>query len=70
MRLGPHGDREGGTVLPDLRLRELDSGEVLIVYHRRTVGDTVPHHRRLCIDRMKIEDGRILPVVMTEGFEI
>jgi beta-xylosidase len=46
---------------------ELDSGEVLIVYHRRTVGDTVPHHRRLCIDRMQIEDGRILPVVMTEG---
>ena len=49
---------------------ELDSGEVLIVYHRRTVGDTVPHHRRLCIDRMEMENGRILPVVMTEGFEI
>lgn len=49
---------------------ELDSGEVLIVYHRRTVGDTVPHHRRLCIDRMQFEDGRILPVVMTEGFTL
>ena len=36
-----------------------------IAYHRRTVGDTNPHHRKLCIDKLTIEDGKLTPVVMT-----
>ena len=51
-----------------LYLEERD--EYLIVYHRRTPGDTVPHHRVLCIDRMKVTGEGILPVIMTDTFEI
>lgn len=36
-----------------------------IVYHRRIVGDTNPHHRILCIDELRFENDRILPVEMT-----
>ena len=37
-----------------------------IVYHRRTVGDLDPNHRRLCIDRLLFAtDGEMLPVRMT-----
>ena len=47
-----------------------ESDEHLIVYHRRILGDTVPGHRVLCIDKMKVSDGRIEPVTMTESFAL
>lgn len=47
-----------------------DRQEYLIVYHRRTPGDLVPHHRVLCMDRMRLGNGRIEPVVMTESWEL
>lgn len=47
-----------------------ESDEHLIVYHRRIPGDTVPGHRVLCIDRMKVADGKIEPVIMTESFKL
>ena len=47
-----------------------EKNEYLIVYHRRTPGDLVPHHRTLCIDRMKLHDGIIEPVVMTNSWEM
>ncbi|CAI6074376.1 glycoside hydrolase family 43 protein [Cohnella sp. JJ-181] len=49
-----------------LHLQETD--EWLIVYHRRTIGDTEPGHRQLCIDRMRIGGGRIEPVIMTDSW--
>lgn len=37
-----------------------------IVYHRRTVGDRDPNHRRLCVDDLYFdENGEMLPVKMT-----
>ncbi len=36
-----------------------------IVYHRRTVGDTNPHHRYLCIDNMEFDGDDIKPIIMT-----
>lgn len=51
-----------------LHLPETD--EYLIVYHRRTPGDLVPHHRTLCIDRMILHDGVIEPVTMTNSWEL
>lgn len=40
--------------------------EWLIVYHRRIIGDPEPGHRVLCIDRLPVEGGQILPVRMTD----
>ena len=40
-------------------------GEWYVAYHRRTVGDKNAHHRRLCIDKLPISDGKLQPVVMT-----
>ena len=40
-------------------------GEWYVAYHRRTVGDFDPHHRRLCIDKLPIDGGRLQPVTMT-----
>lgn len=40
-------------------------GEWYIAYHRRTPGDLNPHHRRLCIDRLPIEESRLQAVKMT-----
>jgi len=38
-----------------------------IVYHRRPLGETSPHHRVTCIDEMHFdENGLIKPVVMTK----
>ena len=51
-----------------LYLEETD--EHLIVYHRRIPGDTVPGHRVLCIDKMKVSDGKIESVIMTESFKL
>ena len=34
-------------------------------YHRRITGDTDSHHRVLCIDKLEIKEGRLLPVIMT-----
>lgn len=40
--------------------------EWYIVYHRHPLGDTIPHHREVCIDRMNFdENGFITPVKMT-----
>ena len=41
------------------------NGQWYVAYHRRTIGDTNPHHRKLCIDRLDIKDGRLQPVEMT-----
>ena len=40
-------------------------GEWYVAYHRRTIGDANIHHRKLCIDRLPIENGRLQPVKMT-----
>ncbi len=40
-------------------------GEHYVAYHRRIVGDTNPHHRQLCIDKLPIEGGELRPVTMT-----
>ena len=40
-------------------------GQWYVAYHRRTVGDTNCHHRRLCVDRLHIKNGRLTPVEMT-----
>lgn len=40
-------------------------GEYYVAYHRRTVGDSNPHHRRLCIDKLPIASGKLQPVTMT-----
>ncbi|WP_201755193.1 glycoside hydrolase family 43 protein [Paenibacillus glycinis] len=45
-----------------------ESGEWLIVYHRRIIGDTDPGSRVLCIDRMDIDGGAIAPVTMTNAW--
>ena len=34
-------------------------------YHRRTVGDLYPHNRRLCVDLLPVEDGKLRPVTMS-----
>ena len=47
-----------------------EKDEYLIVYHRRVPGDTVPHHRFLCIDRLILKDGELLPVTMTAELEL
>lgn len=37
-----------------------------MVYHRRTVGDTNPHHRMLCIDDLLFDEkGKMLRVILT-----
>ena len=40
-------------------------GEHYVAYHRRTVGDTNPHHRKLCVDKLPIKDGKLQPVTMS-----
>lgn len=40
-------------------------GEWYVAYHRRIVGDTNPHHRMLCIDKLPIKDGKLAPVTMS-----
>ena len=40
-------------------------GQWYVAYHRRTIGDANIHHRKLCIDRLEIQDGRLQPVKMT-----
>ena len=37
-------------------------GKWYVAYHRREIGDTNPHHRRLCIDELPIVDGKLTPV--------
>lgn len=40
-------------------------GKWYIAYHRRAIDDSVSNHRRLCIDKLSIVDGKLQPVVMT-----
>lgn len=40
-------------------------GENYVAYHRRTIGDLDRNHRRLCIDKLPIKDGRLGEVKMT-----
>lgn len=40
-------------------------GQHYVAYHRRRVGDLNPHHRVLCIDKLEIRQGHLLPVTMT-----
>lgn len=69
--LGPF--RPQGTVLSSSKLAEgpghnssfIFKGKRYIAYHRRFPGDPVDYHRVLCIDEMRIKDGRVLPVIMT-----
>lgn len=42
----------------------------LMVYHRHKPGERDCNARYLCIDKMVIENGKILPVKMTESWEI
>ena len=41
------------------------NGEFYTAYHRRIIGDKNCHHRILCIDKLVIENDRILPVNIT-----
>jgi hypothetical protein len=36
-----------------------------VAYHRREIGDLDWNHRKLCIDKLEIVDGRFTPVKMT-----
>lgn len=46
-------------------VRDIRTGEYLIVYHRHPLGDTDGNHRQVCIDRLEFSrDGKILPVKM------
>lgn len=40
-------------------------GKHYTAYHRRTKGDTNDHHRKLCIDALPMENGRLGSVTMT-----
>lgn len=40
-------------------------GKWYVAYHRRAIGDTNPHHRKLCIDELPIQNGKLKPVTMT-----
>lgn len=40
-------------------------GQWCVAYHRRTIGDLEPNHRRLCIDKLNIVDGKLARVTMT-----
>ena len=40
-------------------------GKWYVAYHRRSIGDSNPHHRKLCIDELSICDGKLQPVIMT-----
>jgi beta-xylosidase len=40
-------------------------GKWYVAYHRREIGDTNPHHRRLCIDELPIAAGKLNFVTMT-----
>ena len=42
-----------------------DTVYMYVAYHRRTIGDANIHHRKLCIDRLDIQNGRLQPVKMT-----
>lgn len=42
----------------------------LIVYHRHKPGEKDGNARYLCIDKMEIKEGKILPVKMTDSWEI
>ena len=41
------------------------NGRWYVAYHRRTIGDTNCHHRKLCIDKLDIKDGKLQAVEMT-----
>ena len=46
-------------------VRDIRTGEYLIVYHRHPLNDTDGDHRVVCIDRLEFSpDGKILPVKM------
>ena len=40
-------------------------GKWYVAYHRRAIGDTNCHHRRLCIDELPIRNGELQTVTMT-----
>ena len=40
-------------------------GQWYVAYHRRTIGDLDPNHRKLCIDKLDIVDGKLAKVIMT-----
>lgn len=42
----------------------------LMVYHRHKLGEDDGNARYLCIDKMEIKDGEILPVTMTNSWEL
>ena len=78
----PTGNIKGGTPIlasqPPLAegpghhgyLYLLERDEYLIVYHRRIIGDSIPGHRVLCMEKMNVHDGVIDPITMTESFEL
>jgi beta-xylosidase len=47
-------------------LRIPGSGEYVICYHRRVLGDTNPHHRVTCLEELRFSaDGSIEPIKLT-----
>ena len=40
-------------------------GEWYVAYHRRQIGDSYKHHRRLCIDKLPISNGKLQSVKMS-----
>lgn len=40
-------------------------GSHYVAYHRREIGDLDGNHRKLCIDKLEIVDGKFTPVKMT-----
>lgn len=48
-------------------LRRPGTDDYLIFYHRRPLDNRSPHHRVVCVDRLRFApDGSILPVAMTD----
>lgn len=41
------------------------NGETYVAYHRRPKGDKNGHHRKLCIDKLSVCEGKLHPVEMT-----
>lgn len=40
-------------------------GSHYVAYHRCLIGDLDGNHRKLCIDKLEIVDGKFTPVKMT-----
>lgn len=48
---------------------QLDSGNCLMVYHRRIFDNKNAHARFLCIDKMEFDGEKVKPVIMTDEWK-